>query len=259
VKFSIREVCKMLGISESTFYRKVRSGALAIEHDPTEKTRTGLPRVWVTLESLGVFLGISDDAALRVWLGLPAVKEERSPDSGEGAPAVEQVPEQSFAPRELSPFEQRQLADMKIAEDAVTDPDWRDSYGHRITGNDHHNFFETPEPSPVDSQAHMNPALLSNAPDPTGKPKLRNPLEGEGRTRSGLPLPAGMSQETYDAMMRDWNRNNRGWDRLSMSEQREAQERSRIAIHSAFPRNSERQRSVRDTVATPNGGRVSQR
>lgn len=108
MKFSIKQVRKMLGISESTFHRKVRAGLLSIEHDPTEKTRTGLPRVWVTLEAIGAFLGITDDSALRVRLGLPVEKPaEQEPE----APTVKAAPEETFTPQQTAPDVESALRD----------------------------------------------------------------------------------------------------------------------------------------------------
>lgn len=69
------------------------------------------------------------------------------------------------------------------------------------------------EPSvPGDPQAHMVPALLGTN-DSTGAPaevKRHSFESGEGFTRGGSPLAAGISQEAYDNMMKDWTRRGGG-------------------------------------------------
>jgi len=85
----------------------------------------------------------------------------------------------------------------------------------------------------------MNPALIGTN-DSAGNPianggwKMGEPKPDktlQGFTRSGQPLAAGISQESYNAMMKDWSRSHGG---PSMSEQREAVERSKATINDAF-------------------------
>jgi hypothetical protein len=79
--------------------------------------------------------------------------------------------------------------------------------------------------------AHMDERLLSDYADPT-RPALKNPQEStDAFTRNGDPLAEGYSQEQYNKDMAAW-RGSRGG--LSMSEQRQAVERSRRLINESF-------------------------
>jgi len=79
----------------------------------------------------------------------------------------------------------------------------------------------------------MNPALLSDRPDPTGA----KPLIGSGGlqtascgfTRRGEPLADGLSQEAYDEMMHSWHGGR------SQAEIEIAERRAKDAMLGAFP------------------------
>ncbi len=91
-----------------------------------------------------------------------------------------------------------------------------DSFGHTLSGNTEHRLFATQNGPPVDLQIHMQPALLGTS--------------GSSERHS---FDCGLSDDDLSKMKSEWRRRGGG---LSMSEQREKQERSRAAINAAFPR-----------------------
>jgi len=168
------------------------------------------------------------------------------------APEVEPEPE-TFAPTPLGPIELKDEEDQRFAE-AYRAGEATDSAGNRIDGTNKlwpnkgvQSLVGVREDYDandlgfrnVNEQSHMDQRLLGTN-DRAGNPivddgwKMGEPEPVktiQGFTRSGEPLAAGLSQETYNRMMKDWRRSVR---EPSMSEQREAVERSKAVIREAF-------------------------
>jgi hypothetical protein len=165
-------------MSLATFDRWTKSDRLEVFRDGT-LSNAKKQIVWVTLEALGKALGISDETILRLRLGLP----ERAPEPMKRALVInkhyEDVKPQrtpdirepdAFAPKEVEP-----------------EP-FRDSFGHTIMGNREHRMFESQPSTPIDSTAHMNPALINNG------TRLENPIDSDAFNdlwrKSGEPTSA---------------------------------------------------------------------
>ena len=143
------------------------------------------------------------------------------------APAVpEPTPEPKFAPAPLGPIERQREADERFADDFKRG-EATDSLGNKISGtNDSRptlgavslvgNIDQTQRPA-IDSQAHMT--------SPIGDADAINaPRHG---------FDKGLDDDTLAAMRSDWRRRRRHGG-LSMSEQREAIDRSKANINAAF-------------------------
>jgi len=140
--------------------------------------------------------------------------------------AVEPTPKQE--PKAIATPEPKKVTDYPY-ERPEFDPEWRDSFGHKLQNNEvHRAFAPAPDSPPADLQSHMNPALLG-----TSNPDAPNGASSDGYTRSGSPLASGLSQDTYNQMMADWRRAHGG---LSENEQRIKIENSRRLISAAFPK-----------------------
>jgi hypothetical protein len=176
-----KEVCALLGISPKTLGRRMASGRYKFT-----KAEGQYGKVSFTFADLG----------------LPEPTPAPVPVVAVEAPTPERVPNirepDAFRPRQNDPTE------------------FRDSFGHTLSGNAEHRLFATQNGPPVDLQIHMQPALL-----------------GTSGSRERHSFDRGLSDDDLSKMKSDW-RGRRGG--LSMSEQREKQERSRTAINAAFPR-----------------------
>jgi hypothetical protein len=231
-QLSRKQCADLLGISLSTFQRRVKAGKYGAG------TKTGplkTDEVWYTFPDIGLPEPTREEVprALPEPVVTPEPKSEEVPRS---SPEPEPV-----VTREPSDFELRQQADLAFAE-AYRRGDVTDSMGNTVNGSNEKypvsGLVTVLGPKPValpplgprTGTRHMDPALLSDT--PTDRP-LRNPQLGDGSTQQGSPLGAGYTQEQYDADMQDWRRR-RGLP--SMSQQREAIERSEALIHAAFPR-----------------------
>jgi len=223
-----KEACKLLGISPRTLERRMASGRYKF-------TRTGEGQ-FAELSFTYTGIGVPEPA--------PVV---------EPVPAVEVEPEPKFAPSPLGPIELKAEADQRFADDFKRGKA-TDSLGNRIDGTNKlwpnkgaqslvgiREDYDANDLGlgPVNHQAHMDQRLIGTN-DSAGNPiaddgwKMgeRKPDKTlQGFTRSGQPLAAGLSQETYNAMMKDWRRSHGG---PSMSESREAVERSKATINDAF-------------------------
>lgn len=104
-RLSRSEASERLGISTSTFDRRVRKGLLSVERDATQLI-AGKPLTYVSLVELGRHLGISDEQALLGRLNMlppapvsdldarPAIALPYSDDgSGVSYPTTERVPD----------------------------------------------------------------------------------------------------------------------------------------------------------------------
>jgi hypothetical protein len=164
MKLSRTEVCKRVPMSLATFDRWRKAGRLETFTDGT-LSNAKKQIVWVTLEALGKALGISDEMILRLHLGLP----ERAPEPAKRDVVINKHYEDTkhtpnisepdaFSPKEVEP-----------------EP-YRDSFGHTISGNREHRMFETQPYTPIDSTAHMNPALINSG------ARIENPIDSDAFT-----------------------------------------------------------------------------
>lgn len=222
-----KEACKLLGISPRTLDRRMAKGQYKF-------TRSGV----------GQFAELSFTHA---DIGLP----EPAPVV-ELVPAVTVEPEPQFAPSPLSESELRAEADQRFADDFKRGKA-TDSLGNKIDGTNEKwplkgaqslvGIRDDYDPSdlglgPVNHQAHMDQRLIGTN-DSLGNPvandgwKMGDPKPDHttGRTRSGQTLAPGITQEAYNIAMKDWRRSHGG---PSMSESREAQERSKANIAASF-------------------------
>jgi hypothetical protein len=221
-----KEACEWLGISPSTLQRRTKSGQYTA-------TRIGTGQF---AELRYTFTGI----------GRPEL-EEIIPDPEPEELEAEDQPVEVLPPQpEPSPIDLKAEADRRFAEDyragLVTD-----SSGNKVDGTNERfpTYGAVPLTGPQEREpkkpqsgcSHMNPALLSDRPDPTGAaPLIPNggpQTAKKGFTQHGEPLAAGLSQEAYDEMLHSWKRNGGG---RSMGEQEMAQRRSKDAVLSAFPK-----------------------
>jgi hypothetical protein len=176
MKLSRTEVCKRVSMSLATFDRWRKAGKLETFTDGT-LSNAKKQIVWVTLEALGKALGIADEITLRLRLGLPEITPEpikrdlvinKHYEDAKPTPDIREP--DAFAPKEVEP-----------------EP-YRDSFGHTITGNREHRMFETQPYTPIDSTAHMNPALVNSG------PKIENPVDSDAFVdlwrKSGEPTSA---------------------------------------------------------------------
>lgn len=243
-QLSRKQCADLLGISLSTFQRRVKKGiyGAGVKTGPLKTDE-----VWYSFTDIGLPEPepCGADSA-------PEPEPEQHPESGpyqpepcvgELSPRSEPEPCVPSTERPLSDFELRQAEDLAFAE-AYRTGNATDSLGNTVNGSNERfpvsgqatllgpAVRELPPRTPRTGTAHMNPALLSDSPSDTA---ARNPQEGPGSTRYGSALAAGYTQDHYNADMEDWRRR-RGAP--SMSQQREAQERSEALIHAAFPRGS---------------------
>ncbi len=206
-----KQAAKLLHVSETTLYRRVKAGKYTC-------TRTGE----------GQFAKLSFTYA---DIGLP----EPAPPAPVQLLGVLVQPTITSATCGTKPPDSRTFAEKFLDGDAA------DSIGNKVDGtNDRfltkgaQSLLGPIEPDhgpPVDTQAHMKAALLATN-DTLGNPREAT-VTAEGYTRGGSPLAHGLSQETYDAMMRDWKRSGGG---RSESEMEQQVRRSKSNINRSFPR-----------------------
>src|SRR5437016_3982654 len=193
IKLTKAEACRRIGISITTLDRKAKEGK--IKYIYGENTKFGKPSVHIPIESIGEYLGISDETELNKRLGIDVDKPVEPP---------------AIAPQ--SPISHPKAMDDPTGYPYTEDYNletYRDSYGHKILGNTHHKLFQTvrPEKSKPDPFTHMNPALLGTA-------KVEN-------VNGGQVFDKGYSDAQYAEAMNDWNRSHGG---PSMEQQRIAAE-----------------------------------
>lgn len=210
------EACQLLNISPKTLERRMKAGVYKF-------TRNGEGQ-YAELSFTHSDLGLPEPVPTP-----EPVPEPTPAPAVETAPAVSvpaPEPEPKFVPAPLGPIERQQEADERFAQDykrgLVTD-----SLGNKISGaNDSRptlgavsligDIDQTQRPA-IDMQSHMNPALIG-APDAINAERH--------------PFDRGLSDEDLAAMRSDWRR--RHGNAPSMSEQREAIERSKANINAAF-------------------------
>jgi len=205
MRLSKEDAARLLRISIRTLEMRMKAGAIQFEKEP----------------QVGAFKG-----SARVTVILPD-RPSASDSDAQPAPCAE--PAQRSEPvenkREIQPsnIELKADADRAFAQ-AYLRGEACDSAGNRADGSN--DRYPTLGPQsllgpamrdntpPRDSQQHMNPALLGHS-GPTQR----------------WSFDCGLSDDALKAMRADWNRRGGG---PSMSQQREAVERSRTAIHAAF-------------------------
>jgi|SRR5579872_862869 len=222
---SRKKAARLLGISISTLQRRTKSG----QYKATKTGDDQFAEVVYTYASVG----------------LPEPELPIAPELVD--PIDEDRPIEILASKP-----QPSPVDLKAEEDRRFADDYRaglatDSSGNKVDGTNSRfpTYGAVPLTGPQEREpkkpqsgcSHMNPALLSDRPDPTGAAPLI-PEGGvqtatTGFTQHGEPLAAGLSQEAYDEMLNAWRRN--GGHR-SQAEIEMAERRSREAIHSAFPK-----------------------
>ncbi len=209
-----KEVCELLKISPKTLERRMAKGVYTF-------TRNGSGQY-------------SELSFTHADLGLPTPEPQPAAPVPEPTPVPTPVietwsapePEPKSAPCGLSEIELKAQADERFAQDFKAGLA-TDSLGNKISGtNDSRptlgavslvgNIDQTQRPA-IDTQAHMDPALIG-ASDASNAPRWS--------------FDKGLSDEDLAAMRSDWRR--RHGNAPSMSEQREAMDRSKQAINAAF-------------------------
>lgn len=223
MNLSRKQAADLLGISISTLQRRTKAGIY-------QAMKTGVGQfAEVTYTHAGI--GLREPQ--------PEIAVEKPQPASEPA-IIPPKPEPSSI--DLKSEEDRKFAEAYLAGEAT------DSSGNRADGTNRRfpskgmqsllGPVPKPEPpTPATGTAHMDPALLSDWPDPTGAKPLISPggpqTAKTGFTRHGVPLAAGYTQEQYDADMRKWQRNGGG---RSEGEMEEAIRRSKELILSTFPK-----------------------
>jgi excisionase family DNA binding protein len=175
-----KEVCKLLGISVRTLSRRIAAGQITC-------TKVGTGQ-YAELSFTHSDLGLPEPG--EPWGNAPQRGQDieinrQYEDTGGNNPPVPQVPD--------------------ISEPGALDPtEFRDSFGHRISGNARHRMFETQHSPRPDLQAHMDPALLGTS--------------GAAFTSAGdpsHPLNAGFKPlPTTTEAAPDWNARRRDVSRI---------------------------------------------
>jgi len=227
------EAARALGISLRTLANRMQAGT--VKYTKVENARIGEQSVFFTLEGLG----------LREPSAAPVQHDVPINSNYEDAPAPKPAPVQAAKHNQPSEI------DAKAAEDAAWAQAYRegrvtDSMGNKIDGTNakwpNRGTVSvlgpvTVDPGPpVETQSHMHQGLLgTNTTEgvPVEAPRWGFENEPEAFTRSGRPLCAGLSQENYDSMMKDWNK--RGGGR-SQCEMEIASRRAVDNISNSFPK-----------------------
>jgi hypothetical protein len=219
------QACGLLHISESTLQRRMRSG----RYQFTKAGDGQYAEVRFTYEGLGLVKPTPEPT--------PALMEQLSTRPAEPTPELQNT----FAPREPT----REERDAEFAR-AYLAGEATDSCGNTINVKTCSLLgpvdFEPLEISRKHTQQHMKPELTNQ--DADGNIINTTPHSfdiGEGTTRGGSPLAAGLSQETYDAMMTAWQRSGGG---PSMSEQEMKIRQDKANIERAFPKSPRANRST---------------
>jgi len=210
------EACQLLNISPKTLERRMKAGVYKF-------TRNGAGQyseLSFTYSDLGLPERVPEPTPTPEPVPEPTPVPETAPAVQEPTP----TPEPKSAPAPLGPIEQQREADERFAQDykrgLVTD-----SLGNKISGtNDSRptlgavslvgNIDQTQRPA-IDTQAHMT--------SPIG--------DADAINAPRHPFDRGLSDDDLAAMRSDWRRRHGG---PSMSEQREAIDRSKANINAAF-------------------------
>jgi hypothetical protein len=223
MKLSKKDAAKLLKCSIRTLEKRMKAGTVQFikEADTIQNGFHGNARVWVILP---------DPASVQESCIHPAPGDNLSPQSPGKLPGHE--PSSESDERQPSNIELKADADRRFAA-AYLRGEVSDSAGNRADGSN--DRYPTRGPTsvlgpivrddgpPLDSQSHMNPALLGGS-----GPAERHPFD------------RGLSDDELKAMRADWYRRGGG---PSQAEIWEAQERSKAAIREAF--NTARRRSTK--------------
>jgi hypothetical protein len=79
-RFTVKEVCGIVGFSERTFHTRVKQGVIKTHQSTTEFCRDGRPRIYVTADDLAQYLEIDNEKDAREFMGLPAIESEPTPE-----------------------------------------------------------------------------------------------------------------------------------------------------------------------------------
>jgi len=209
-----KEACDLLSISPKTLERRMKAGVYKFSRNGSGQ--------YSELSFTHADLGLSEPVPVPTPEPVPVPTPVP-----ETAPAVpEPTPEPKSAPAPLGPIEQQCQSDLAFAE-AYKRGVATDSAGNKIDGSNAERptlgqtsllgpSIDAKQRPAVDTQHHMNPALIG-APDAINAPRH--------------PFDRGLSDEDLAAARSDWRRRHGG---PSMSEQREAIERSKANINAAF-------------------------
>lgn len=214
ITLSRKEAAALLYISDSTLLRRTKAGQYTAN-------RTGegqFGKLSYTYEGLGLVEPT------------PEPVPEPTPVDVHVTVAPEPVPEpvETFAPRPLSPIEQKEADDRAFAARYLAGLE-SDGAGNYYGGERTCSLLGPRDPddaTPAETQSHVNPALMGNTPS-----GLAAPMASAGCTRGGSPLCEGLSQEAYDQMMRSWRRSGGG---RSEGEQEVASRRAVSNVRQSF-------------------------
>lgn len=132
MSFSKKQAAQMVGVSMRTLDRHIAAGKIAVER---VEAKTFEQAVNISLESLGAYLGISDEAKLRKRLGLPCADElSAQPSSANFAehPAPSQ-PNYECPQPHVSNIDAKLQADEEFAR-AFLAGEVTDSFGNSLDG-----------------------------------------------------------------------------------------------------------------------------
>lgn len=229
------QAARALGISPRTLATRMKSGA--VQYTKLEGAKIGEQSVSFTYEQLS----IPEPSAAPA----PVVHDVQI------APQYNDDPKPDRFTHYMTKVRNRPSeVDEKAAEDQAWAEAYRegrvtDSLGNRSDGTNERwpnqgsvsllGPITVDHGPPAETQAHMIPGLLgTNDTEGNAAQVPRWGFEcGEGFTRGGSQLDKGISQENYDAMMRDWNR--RGGGR-SEGDQERASLQAVQNINRSFPR-----------------------
>jgi hypothetical protein len=188
IKFTVKEVCAIVGCSERTFYSRTKAGKIKATQSTTEFCRDGRPRIFVYADDLADCLHLKNEAAARAFMNLPPVEGEKPEPENDhhifadvAAPYTPRIPDirepDAFRPQENG-FSENAAANQEMWNTgAVTD-----SLGNNALGNESRpttgvvSLIGPHEPMPrvrPDSAAHMNPALVG------GTERVENPVDSD--------------------------------------------------------------------------------
>jgi len=226
-KLTMRECCAILGIHKSTFKRRMKDGIYGKGVSEGLQSKPGEVRRYFTAEDIRLDF-------------VPPVPPVPEPEQETQQALIDIVAPTVHAAPVIQHENTEDFAAAYRAGRAT------DSCGNRADGTNK-NYSATVtllgphdeghRQSVLDTQAHMNQGLIeTQAMIAADGVKPPTHPDGDFRTRSGQTLAPGLSKETYLASLAQWDATHNGPERLSMSEQREAQERSKTMIHAAFPK-----------------------
>ena len=201
-QLSKAQVCELLGISSTTLWRRLRAGTYT-------STRTGEGQ-FASLSFSLADIGLPEPEAISA--PEPSISTPRNPPPSKvgSYEDVDDLPADDFAARYAAGLA------AASAGNKIDGSTTRWSATHSLLGP-----ASIEHGPPVESQAHMNPALLGTH-DSRG-----NPIEAHRPA-----LANGLTPEAYATMMQSWRRSGGG---RSESEQEQRIRQSKANISRSFP------------------------